>query len=655
MRRRLILPVLLAAGLSGALTANGRVRADEPTASSLAITSPLGRTGLVTRLRIVAQVQVPADVLLSPVDFFVDGARVGSVESGPPYAVDWTDENPFERREIVVQAADSTGRILRDQVVLPPFEVEERAEVKSILLETGVYDRIGKSIADVPADAFTVFEDDVQQVIDLVTRETVPTDVVLLVDNSQSMALRMDFVRRATERIVSGLRTSDRAILAPFNAHVGRITGPTNDPRTVVEAIDAMRAGGGTALLDSMVEATRLLSKAEGRRVMVLITDGYDENSKAGLPDAIKAVEASQATVYAVGIGGAAGIALKGEETLRYIAKTSGGRAYFPMRVPDLISAVESVTSDAHSRFLVTYTPRNQRKDGKWRAIDVKVRGDYVVRARNGYYAPPPSPIKPTLEFVVLDRDRRYADMTAAGIDVFENGVVQKLETFQEAVDPVSMVLALDSSGSMKKSADLVRQTARDFVLAVRPEDSLALIMFADHPKFAHTFATNRTWSLEAIEKYTPLGGTALYDAVWNSLTTLKGVKGRRAVVVLSDGRDENNPGTAPGSVHTLSEILALGRQVGANVFTVGFGAGIDRQALQAIATETGGQAYFTQDGGSLDSQFRRVVDDLRRRYVLGYTSTDSTHDGAWRQVEIRPRTTGYEVLSAGGYFAPKD
>jgi len=592
---------------------------------------------------------------VSPLEFFVDGVRVGTIESGPPYAVDWTDENPFEKREIVVQASDSSGNALRDSVILPPFELEERTEVKAVLLETGIYDKAGRPVREMPADAFAVLEDGVQQTIDLVTRETVPTDVVLLVDNSQSMSSRIDFVRRAAERLTAGLRTKDRTIVVPFNAHIGTITGPTNDRATISQAIGAMHAGGGTAVLDSLIEASRLLQNAEGQRALVLITDGFDENSTATTAEALKAVQQAQTTVYAVGIGGVAGIALRGETLLRQIATATGGRVFFPPREQDVLAAAEAITADAQNRFLVTYTPRNQKKDGLWRAITVELPDGYRVRTRAGYFAPPPPPIRPTAEFTILDDHRRYVDATRDDLEVFEDGVPQKIDTFQEAVDPVSIVLALDSSGSMKKSAELVKQTARDFVLAVRPEDSLALITFADEPKFAHALATNRTWSLDAIEKYTAIGGTALYDALLNSLNTLKGVKGRRAVVVLSDGKDENNPGTAPGSTHELKEVLALSKQVGAEIFAVGLGPTVDRPVLEQLAEESGGQTYYASDASNLGAQFRRVVDDLRRRYVISYTSTNSTHDGGWRTLEIRPRAPGHYVLTTDGYFAPEN
>ncbi|MFN7917552.1 MAG: VWA domain-containing protein [Vicinamibacterales bacterium] len=660
--RRALPGVLLLCLLMPAVAA--RAQGDMPPgerhtpASALTITSPLGRTGLVMRVRIVAQVTLAPGALLSPVDFYVDGVKVGTVADGPPYAAEWLDENPFERREITVRASVSDGpepRLLTDTVNLPPFEVVEKAEVTGVLLETSVFDKAGRFVSDLQKPAFTVTEDDVEQAIDFITRETVETDMLLLVDNSQSMARRLDYVRRATERLVSGMRPKDRAIVAPFNAHIGSITGPTSDPLTLRQAIGAMQAAGGTALLDGLVEATRLLGASTGRRAIVLITDGYDENSASTLDDVLRAVQESQVTVYGIAIGGVAGISLKGETTLRRIAEQSGGRVFFPARESELVSASETIATDTHSRYLITYTPANQQKDGRWRSVAVQVPEGLRVRTRAGYYAPPPPPIRPTIEFTIQDAGRNYMDVTAADLDVIEDDQVQTVDTFQEAVDPVSIVLTLDSSGSMKKSADLVRSTAIDFVRAVRPEDSLALITFADKPRFEHVLGTNRAWSIDAIQKYAANGGTALYDALWNSLLHLRDVKGRRSIVLLSDGRDENNPGTAPGSTHVFDEVLALQRKVGATIYAVGLGAKVDRPVLEQLATVSGGQTYYADDAAGLGVQFKRVVDDLRRRYVLSYSSSNRLADGNWRKVEIRSRTPGQVVTSAGGYFAPTE
>jgi len=659
MRQWLLASLVLATavvGLTAARQAPGsQDQAAGETGTSLRITSPLGRTGTATKVRIVAQVTLASGVTLSPLDFYVDGVKVGTVESGPPYAVDWVDENPLERREIVVQANDSAGHVLKDTVVLPAYEVVEKTGVTGVLLETSVYDKTGRFVSSLEPNALRVTEDGIDQTIDSVTRENIPNDLVMLVDNSQSMSRRMDFVRRATERIAASLHKQDRAIVAPFNKHIGTVTGPSDDAATLGQAITAMHAGGGTALLDALIEAMHLLEHAEGRRAIVLLTDGYDENSVATQDDVLKAIGETQVTVYVVGIGGVAGISLKGETMMRKIAEKSGGRVYFPPREAELVMAADAISSDTHSRYLITYTPKNQEKDGTWREVAVKVPEGYNARTRAGYFAPAPPPIRPTIEFTVLDASRRYVDVTAADLEVIEDGVSQKVDTFQEAVDPVSIVVALDQSGSMKKSADLVRQTAKDFVLAVRPEDSLALILFADEPKYAHVLATNRQWSLDAIEKYNPNGGTALYDALWNSLLTLKGVPGRRAVVVMTDGRDENNPGTAPGSAHMFDEILPLSRQVGATIYTVGLGTKLDRETLEKLANETGGQSYFASDAAALGEQFQAVVENLRRRYVLSYTSSNTGHDGKWRAVQIRPRSHGLVVATGGGYFAPAE
>ena len=124
-------------------------------------------------------------------------------------------------------------------------------------------------------------------------------------------------------------------------------------------------------------------------------------------------------------------------------------------------------------------------------------------------------------------------------------------------------------------------------------------------------------------------------------------------VVVLTDGRDEDNPGTGPGSKHRFSEVLERLREIEATVFCIGLGPNIDPQTLKVIATESGGEVYFPQDGTTLAEDYRRVIENLRRRYVITYTSTNSSRNGQWRDVEIRTQAPGTVVNSRGGYFAP--
>src|SRR5215470_17088202 len=119
---------------------------------TLRITSPMGRTGAPATVRIVAQVQWPAETAghARPLHFrfLVDGAVVGTLDSGPPYAVTWSDENPFESREIIVEASDETGAVVRDKVTLPPYEIADETEVASILVDTVVYDAAGRAVSN---------------------------------------------------------------------------------------------------------------------------------------------------------------------------------------------------------------------------------------------------------------------------------------------------------------------------------------------------------------------------------------------------------------------------------------------------------------------------------------------------------------------------
>jgi VWFA-related protein len=436
---------------------------------------------------------------------------------------------------------------------------------------------------------------------------------------------------------------------------LGAITGPTTDRRTILEGVRAIHSKGGTAILDCLAKLPQILSSAEGRRAVILITDGYDEHSSTSFADALAAVKSSGATLYVVGIGGVAGISIKGERLLRQLAGETGGRFFFPSRDEQLADVHDVLTQDVHNRYLLTYTPENQKADGTWRTVTVKTDNpEHVVRARPGYFARKPPPIRPVIEFTATDEAGQYLDLTAADLEVVENGVVQQLELFQEAVEPVSIVLALDASGSMKKKEADVVASAREFINALRPQDKLAVMLFSDHPVLSHDLTDNRAAALAGLDLYRANGGTALYDSLSEALMHLKRAQGRRVVVVMTDGRDENNPGTGPGSVSHLNDVAVLIQQTGAVMFGIGLGVNVDQDPLKKIAEWSGGRALFPADVSELTAEYRRVVDDLRRRYLVGYTSSHIRHDGAWREVQIRvnglPNAT---VRSTGGYRAP--
>jgi VWFA-related protein len=153
------------------------------------------------------------------------------------------------------------------------------------------------------------------------------------------------------------------------------------------------------------------------------------------------------------------------------------------------------------------------------------------------------------------------------------------------------------------------------------------------------------------VQAYETNGGTALYDALGEAVGRLKTVNGRRVVVLVTDGRDENAASNGPGSTRSWEQALADVSAVEATVYAIGIGTRVDRARLEQVAALTGGEAYFTTDVSELEANYHRIVEELRRRYQIGYTSTNSKRDGGFRKVEIRSK--GVTVRSRGGFFAP--
>jgi Ca-activated chloride channel homolog len=617
-------------------------------------TSPLGRTGVPGVIRVVAQVETSAERGVVPVHFFVDGQSIGDDVDGPPYVVEWEDQNPYEAREIRVDVEDGRGGVASDRVALPALEVIEETSVASVLIEATVLDEESRYISHLVKEDFRLAEDGVVHPLDLAQLQTLPTTFTLLIDASQSLSRRIEMVKAAARRLSTQLRKGDKVIVAPFRTTVEATTGPTDDAATITDAIGAIQARGGTAILDALAQLPDLFNRIEGRHVVVLLTDGYDERSTTPYDDAMSALQKLQATTYVVGIGGVAGISLKGEMLLRRIARQMGGRAFFPFREEQIPDVHATVAADAYHRYVLSYTPLKQDADGTFRAISLTTLNPaYRVRAREGYFAPKPPPVKPTIEFSASYGVVGSGSLAAGDLVVVEDGIVQDITSFEEAVAPISIAMVVDTSGSMRRAMATAQAAARSFVTSLRPTDPLALVRFADRVVVEHDFSDKRQTTLEAIDRLQANGGTALWDALHTSMLVLKQRQGRRAVVLLSDGRDENNPGTAAGSEHTLAEVLALVRETDTVVYTIGLGANVDRPALEQIAQLSGGSASFPAEATALEDEYRRVIEALRQRYVVGYTSTNSTRDGAWRSVVIGAKPPGVTIRSAGGFFAP--
>ena len=261
IRRALVAAAVMASVLSGATP-----RADglEPT---LRITSPLGRTGLPGTIRIVARLDGLVEPKLTEpkpprLRFFVDNVLLSSDEDGPPYDALWVDENPFEPRELSVEAELPAGGSLRTSITLNPLEITETADISSVAVDATVVDPKGRFVNNLTARDFALLEDGDPQALDLVSQSREPALFTLLVDSSQSMKIRSSAVRATAVRLLAAIAADDQVVVAPFSRSVTTVTGPTTDRATVLDAIAAIRHQGGTAILDAVGETATLLANA---------------------------------------------------------------------------------------------------------------------------------------------------------------------------------------------------------------------------------------------------------------------------------------------------------------------------------------------------------------------------------------------------------
>ena len=265
-----------------------------------------------------------------------------------------------------------------------------------------------------------------------------------------------------------------------------------------------------------------------------------------------------------------------------------------------------------------------------------------------------PEPISVDLTATVTDADNNYIlDLQRNDFHIFEDGVEQQILRFSKDVTPVSMAVVLDTSGSMKQAMNDVQEAAAQFVSQIRPVDRAMVIEFADAARVVQPFTSDTAALMQSIRHTVPKGGTALYDALIAACQALTASPGRAAIVVLTDGKDENNDGSAPGSNATFDECLETVRGAEITVYALGLGKNVERSVLEGLALASGGRAYFPPTVQDVQQVYGLIATELRSQYSLGYSSTNFARDGAWRIIELTVPGTDYIVRTKTGYYAP--
>jgi Ca-activated chloride channel family protein len=248
--------------------------------------------------------------------------------------------------------------------------------------------------------------------------------------------------------------------------------------------------------------------------------------------------------------------------------------------------------------------------------------------------------------------DRKDQFVSGLGRDdfrVIEDGNEQTVQEFTAEDRPIALAILLDTSGSMKERMKQVHAAAGAFVDTLRPEDRALVIAFDDKVFLLQDLTADRDGLKDAITSTEAIGATAIYDALHAAFRKLRGIPGRKAIILLSDGDDTSSQA---GYARVLEEAKAQ------NVLIYGIGLGIGlldrgrKNVLKEFSDVTGGRAYFVKEAKDLAGVYQQIADELRHEYYLTYSTSNTTWDGRWIKVEVEARNSDYSVRARRGFFA---
>jgi Ca-activated chloride channel homolog len=259
------------------------------------------------------------------------------------------------------------------------------------------------------------------------------------------------------------------------------------------------------------------------------------------------------------------------------------------------------------------------------------------------------------LHATVVDEQRHLIpNLDRSTFSVFESGVPQTITSFHREDVPVELGIVIDNSGSMREKRDKVNEAVLNLIRESNPEDQIFVVNFSQDGYLDQDFTSDVNLLRGALQKVSMQGSTALYDAIVASSVHLKNNPrlDNKVLLVITDGRDN-------ASRETLQEARRqLQQQNGPTLYAMGLlGDGLDpkdQAVLGALADSTGGAAFFPRTLDELDNISRTIGHDIRSRYTIGYKSSNSRPDSAYRTIQVQAQARGYRQLTVRtrkGYY----
>lgn len=274
---------------------------------------------------------------------------------------------------------------------------EIKVDVKLVNVFVTVTDEHGAPVTGLAKDNFMLLEDGTAQKISLFDKESaLPLSIVLGIDTSLStrkdLPLELNSARHFAHAI---LRPVDGLALFEFSEVVNDLVPFTSDLKVIDHGIDHPRLGAATALYDALYLGSQALENRQGRKVMVVITDGGDTVSQTDYKEAVRAAQEAEVILYSiivVPIEASAGRDIGGEHALIQLSEDTGGKYFYATSTQDLDDAFKKISDELRTQYLLAYYPAQRFSDSSFRKIEVKVEGAaasgsaYTVRHRTGYY-----------------------------------------------------------------------------------------------------------------------------------------------------------------------------------------------------------------------------------------------------------------------------
>jgi len=296
---------------------------------------------------------------------------------------------------VLVACAASAQQPPQNQSTPSP-ETTLKVDVKLVNVYVTVTDPHGAPVGGLKKENFTLAEDGREQTISVFDKESaLPLSIALAIDTSLSTRHDLPLEQASAKRFARTiLRPVDALSVFGFSESVLQSTSYTADLKRIDEGIDHIRLGAATALYDAIYLTSRSLDRRQGRKVIVLITDGGDTISRYDYKEALRAAEQAESIVYSiivVPIENSAGRETGGEHALIQISEDTGGKYYYATSMAQLDDAFRQISDELRTQYLLAYYPSQRLSNSQFRRIQVKVSGppdasSYHARHRAGYY-----------------------------------------------------------------------------------------------------------------------------------------------------------------------------------------------------------------------------------------------------------------------------